>query len=129
MMAAGREPPSVVWRGDWCPAPMSQAGVSQRDLPYPLEGGIGGRNVWPDASEKRTSCQRTAGRKPRHSWEGGVVDWAELEQQLAAPEHQRFLADLERQGAADLAELERMLASPEHQQYLADLERMLADVG
>ena len=65
------------------------------------------------------------------------MDWAELErqavaeleQQLAAPEHQRFLADLE-----------RWASSPEHQQYLADLERqataaaaelerMLADVG
>ena len=65
------------------------------------------------------------------------MDWAEHERELAelrvdlaawesSPEHQRFLADLERQGAADLAELERMLASPEHQRFLADLERDLA---
>jgi hypothetical protein len=65
------------------------------------------------------------------------VDWAEHERELAelrrdlaawesSPEHQRFLADLERQGAADLAELQRVLASPEHQRILADLERDLA---
>ena len=48
-------------------------------------------------------------------------DLAEQRRDLAAwessPEHQRFLA-----------ELERDLASPEHQQFLADLERDLAEL-